>query len=320
MAIDNKLLAQAREAIEGADSILLTSHVGPDGDALGSVLGLGLALIEAGKKVQMVLSDGVPTGFDHLEGVELIQRAPKSKVDLAIGVDCGDLERLGNAVAMQDHVDINIDHHVTNTHFAKINIVDPEMVATSAQIAAYLEPLGLKLTDAARDALLTGIITDSLGFHTSNMNANALEIAASLVDAGANIQDLYERALLLRSFEAMRYWGAALSRLERDGRLIWTTMTPEDRKNSGYREINDAELINTLASTEGADITVVFIEQDGKDQIKVSWRSRNGVDVATLASSFGGGGHKAASGATVKGSLEEVKEKILKASLEALEG
>ena len=320
MALNKQLIEEARLLFERAESVLIASHVGPDGDAVCSVLGLGLALEAKGKDVQMVLSDGVPEGFEHLEGVEKIKRSGKGKSDLVVGVDCGDQERLGTSLAAQDGVDINIDHHVTNTNYGKLNLVDDDSVAACAMLAEHLEALGLAFSPAVVDALLTGMLTDTLGFRTSNMTPHALRIAADLLERGANIQVLYERALMRRSFEAMRYWGSGLVKLEREGKLLWSTLTREDRKASGYVKSDDAELINSLAATEGAGITVLFIEQDDKKHVKVSWRSRGGYDVATLAASFGGGGHRAASGASVDGTLEEVQKRILDASRAVLNG
>jgi len=134
------------------------------------------------------------------------------------------------------------------------------------------------------------------------------------LDRGANIQKLYELALMRRSFETMKYWGTGLIKLERQNGLIWSTLTPEDRKQAEYKKTDDGDLINSLASTEGAKITVLFIEQDDKKQVKVYWRSRGDYDVATLAASFGGGGHKAASGASLVGGLKAVTERVLAAS------
>jgi len=314
MTVNKKTFSDARKLIEDANSILIVSHLGPDGDALCSTLGLGLALLAKDKKVEMVLSDGAPEGFDHLEGIDLIQRSASGPADLVIAVDCGDEERLGNSIRKQHGVDINIDHHMTNTQYGKINIVDAEMVASSAQIAAYLAEFALDFSPGIVDVLLTGMLTDTLGLRTSNMNGAALRIAADLLDRGANIQTLYELALMRRSFEAMKYWGTGLIKLERENGLIWSTLTPEDRKQAEYKKTDDGDLINSLASTEGAKITVLFIEQDDKKQIKVSWRSRGDYDVATLAASFGGGGHKAASGASLVGGLKAVQERVLAAS------
>jgi phosphoesterase RecJ-like protein len=318
MPLSKEVLQQARQRIDEAESVLVATHVGPDGDAVGSTLGLGLALQAKGKKVQMVLNDGLPNGFDHLEGADqIVEKASAEDVDLVIAVDCGDQERLGSAIARDAKVHINIDHHMTNTQFGEINLVDIETVAASALLAEYFEELGLSFSPAVVDALLTGTLTDTLGLRTSNMTPNALRVAADLLERGADIQMLYEKALLRRSFEAMRYWGQGLVKLQIEDGLLWSTLTLEDRKAAGYNNGGDAELINSLASTEGASITVLVIEENEK-QSKVSWRSRGDYDVATLAASFGGGGHRAASGATVKGSLEEVQGRVLAASRELL--
>ena len=312
--VNKQILGQARKLFEEAQNILIVSHTGADGDALCSTLGLGLALMAKGKQVQMVLSDGAPEGFEHLEGIDQIQRKSSSQADLVVAVDCGDKDRLGNSIRNQHGVDINIDHHMTNTNFGKLNMVDDEMVASSAQIAKYIPDFGLEFSSGIVDVLLTGMLTDTLGLRTSNMNGDALRIAADLLDRGANIQKLYELALMRRSFETMKYWGTGLIKLERENGLIWSTLTPEDRKQAEYKKTDDGDLINSLASTEGAKITLLFIELDDKKQVKVSWRSRGDYDVATLAASFGGGGHIAASGAILKGGLEKVQQDVLAAS------
>lgn len=313
MALDKELIAEARRRIEEAERILVASHVGPDGDAVCSTLGLGLALQERGKSVQMVLSDGVSEGFNHLQGIEQIVTRPNGEVDLVIAVDAADQERLGAAIDGLGPVHINLDHHITNTQFGEINLVDVDSVAVCALLAEHLEELGLAFSKPVVDALFTGMLTDTLGFRTSNMTPKALRLAADLLDRGAEMQPLYEKALLRRSLEAMRYWGAGLSKIQMEDGLLWTTLTLEDRKATGYQQSDDAELINALAATQGAHVTVLFIEHGPKD-VKVSWRSRGEYDVASLASEFGGGGHRAASGASVEGSLKDVQDRVLAAT------
>ena len=170
-----------------------------------------LALQTQGKQVHMVLSDGVPSGFDHLTGVEQIARKASGPVDLVVSVDAADQSRTGEALSEYPNVDINIDHHVTNTLFGRLNLVEADSVATCAMLAEYLPAFGLDFSPAVVDALLTGILTDTIGFHTSNMNPKALRIAADLVEKGADLPFLYERALLRRSFSALRYWARVWS-------------------------------------------------------------------------------------------------------------
>jgi phosphoesterase RecJ-like protein len=317
--VDNELLKEARARLEAADRILITSHVRPDGDAICSVLGLGLALQEQGKQVQMILADGVPQGYEHLAGIDQIKRKATAPVDLVITVDAAAKDRSGDSLRDFPNVDINIDHHVTNTRFGAINLIDPASVATCAMLAEALPAFGMAFSPAVVDALLTGILTDTMGLHTSNMNPKALRIAADLVEKGADLPALYERALLRRSFPALRYWGAGLTRLQREGDLVWTSLSLADRKIADYPGNDDAELVNNIAFVEGASVVVLFIEQHGR-QIKISWRSQGDVDVSQIAALFGGGGHVPAAGAVVAGSLEEVQQRVLEATRATLQG
>jgi phosphoesterase RecJ-like protein len=295
---------------------LITSHIRPDGDAIGSLLGLGLALQSIGKKVQMVLKDGVPASFSHLIGSDQVSKAPQESFETLITVDCADFERTGFTFENHNEPDLNIDHHLTNQGFAKLNLVEPDSVAASATIAAHLEAWGLGFTQPVAEALLTGLVTDTLGFRTSNMHPEVMSIAAKLMELGANLPDLYQKALLNRSFEAASLWGKGLNKIHRDGNLVWTTLTRADAKAVNYPGRDDADLINVLSSINEADIAMIFIEQS-KDQVKVSWRARPGFDVSKIATAFGGGGHKPAAGATIDGELKVVMDKVIKATQSA---
>lgn len=317
--MDKNVLKQIRARLDAAERILITSHVRPDGDAVCSVLAFGLALKERGKQVQMVLSDGVPSDYHHLQRVKEISNKATTPVDLVITLDAAADDRSGEALQGLDGIDINIDHHVTNTRFAALNYVDPASVATCAILVELFPKLGLLFSPAILDALLTGILTDTLGFRTSNMNPKALRIAADLVEKGADLPRLYERALLRRSFQALRYWGAGLSKLQREGDLVWTSLSLADRKSADYASNDDAELVNNIAIVEGALVVVLFIEQHD-NHVKISWRSQRDVDVSQIATQFGGGGHVAAAGAVLVGSLEEVQQKVLQATRVTLQG
>ena len=301
-----------REKLENAGSIGIVAHIRPDGDAIGATLGLGLALINAGKTVQMVLKDGVSPTFRHLTGASQVKRTFEGEPDLVIVLDSSDLLRTGGLPG-ERKPDICVDHHITNENFASINLIEPDAVATCAILAEHLPAWGLTMdVDVAR-ALLTGILSDSIGFRTSNTTSDSLRLAASLMDAGANISELYNKALISRSFEATKYWGFALTRMQRNEKLVWTSLTLEDRKASGYFGNDDADLINIISSIDSFDIAIVFVEQS-KDKSKVSWRAVPGFDVADLAHQLGGGGHPAAAGVELSGSLAEVQEKILQAT------
>lgn len=308
--MDEKLLENAFQAIISAQRILIISHIRPDGDAVGSLIGLGLSLNAKGKSVQMVSTDGVPAIFSHLPGNNQIQKKARGDFDLTIVVDCSDLSRAGDILHGKPIPDINIDHHPTNTNFAKINLVDQNAVATAEILAQYLEIFGFPITTQVAEALLFGMITDTLGFRTANMTPKALKIAAVLMEHGGNLPVLYQKGLLDKSFTAARYWGAGLSNLEKEGRIIWTSLSLEERKAVGYKGRDDAELVNFLSTIEETDIVIIFVEQDD-GFVKVSWRSQPAFDVSLVALFFGGGGHAAAAGATIKGELKKIQTDVI---------
>ncbi|MGH2581616.1 MAG: DHH family phosphoesterase [Anaerolineales bacterium] len=317
--MDKGLLNQIRRRLDDATRIVVTSHVRPDGDAVSSVLALGLALQDRGKQVQMVLSDGVSADSKHLQGVELISRRLTQPVDLIVTLDSAAQDRTGAMMDAQSAVDINIDHHITNTRFAALNLIDPAAVSTTAILAEHFPALGLDYSPAVVDSMLNGMLTDTIGFRTPNMTPKALRIAADLVEKGADMSALYDRALLRRSYETLRYWGAGLSKLKREGDLVWTTLSLQDRKSAAYPGNDDGELINNISMVEAAAITILLIEQTPQ-QVKISWRSQGDHDVSQLAVQFGGGGHLAAAGAVIDASLAEAESRVIEAARVYLQG
>lgn len=310
MPIPETLLTQAHAVLRAAHHILIVSHQRPDGDAIGSTLGLGLALQAAGKQVQMVNGDGVPLNFRHLLGSDQIKRSGQGSVDCVIAVDCSDVNRIGEVLKDFPPPDINIDHHATNTNFAKINLVDVEAVAVTQMLAEFLPRWGYVITPPAGAALITGLITDTIGFRTRNVTPKSLRVTADLMEVGVDMPMLYEQALILRSFEALRFWGTGLQNLHRNDRMVWASLKMEDRRAVGYSGRDDADLINILSTVRDCDIALIFVEQTN-NKVKVSWRARSDFDVSQIAVVFGGGGHPAASGAEIPGTLQEVQLSVL---------
>jgi phosphoesterase RecJ-like protein len=316
--MESAIIFEIKERLTLAQNVLIASHVRPDGDAIGSLLALGLALQHAGKRVQMVLQDGVPASFRHLSGSEQIQTEPKGEWDTFISVDCADYKRLGKIFESIAKPDINIDHHITNEKFGKLNLIEGEEVATSAILTNYLPQWGLEITQPVASALLTGIVTDTLGFRTANTTPESLRQSAMLMECGADLPELYTRSLVRRSFPAARYWGAGLSSLERKDGLVWGTLTVTDRKAAGYGGNDDADLINIISAIDGSKVGMIFVEQTDH-HVKISWRALEaGIDVSKVAKHFGGGGHAAAAGADIPGSLEEIQPKVLATTREML--
>lgn len=303
-----------------AAHVLLLTHERPDGDALGSLLGMAWMLQAAGHRVSAYSRDGVPAAYRFLPGGELIADKLPAAADACVLLDCSDVSRIGEEyAALPCPASLNIDHHLTNGNFAEINLVDPEASATAELLCELAGPLGLAITTEAATCLLAGVVSDTLGFRTSNVTLRTLETARRLMESGANLPAVVEASLHRRSFAAAQYWGAGLGRIRREGPLVWTSLTLEDRAAAGYPGRDDADLINVLSTIEGMVVAVMFVEQE-RERVKVSWRARNGLDVTTVAASFGGGGHPAASGATVEGMLEAVQGRVLAATREWLRG
>jgi phosphoesterase RecJ-like protein len=316
--MDNELHTAIRTRLATSQAILIASHVRPDGDAVGSLIGLGLALQDAGKAVRMVLSDGIPSSFRHLRGSEQVKTAVEGDFDTFITVDCADFKRTGKAIASLRPPDINIDHHVTNERFGVLNLIEGEEVATSAILTNHLPEWGFPITPSIAAALLTGIITDTLGFRTSNVTPEAMRQVASLMETGVDMPDLYMRGLVRRSYAAARYWARGLSNLERKDGIVYGCLSLEDRKAVGYSGTDDADLINVISAIDGFKVAMIFVEQP-KAHVKISWRALEpGIDVSAVAVQFGGGGHKAAAGADVAGSLEDVSTAALNRTKEML--
>ncbi len=316
--MDSQLIGEIKDRLSVANNIVIASHVRPDGDAIGSLLGLGLALRDAGKSVQMILVDGAPASFKHLAGSELIKKEPVGGHDTFITVDCADFKRTGKVFENFGQPDINIDHHKTNENFGKLNLIEAEEVATSAILTAHLPEWGYKITQPIAAALLTGIITDTLGFRTSNTTPEALRQCATLMETGVDMPEIYMRALVKKTFPAAKYWGAGLSSLESKNGIVWGTLTVADRKAAGYGGNDDADLINMISAIDGNKVGMVFVEQTD-NHVKISWRALEaGVDVSPIAKHFQGGGHAAAAGADIRGSLSEVQKEVLEKTREML--
>lgn len=310
-----KDFAAARRRIETAERILLLTHVAPDGDAIGSLLGLYHALKGVGKTVVAACSDPVPDTFRFLPGSDHAVVDPRGSFDLVIALDAADLGRVGPLGVRADlpRPHIAIDHHITNPGFGEINLIDYESAATSELLAEHLDELGLQLNQAAAECLLSGIVGDTLGFRTSATNPKTLAIAQRLVATGVDLGRTIDLSLNKRSFGAIKLWGEGLVRLRLEHDIVWTTLPIVARHAAGYTGNGDADLVNLLTSVREASVAVVLTER-GNGRVKVSWRSVPGINVGELAAAFGGGGHAQAAGAEIDGPLDTAEERVMTAT------
>lgn len=309
--MNKELIEQVRSRLEQAERVMVCAHTRPDGDAIGAVLALGLALQSVEKHVQMVLEDGVPSALRFMPCSEEIVNQPEGSFDLVIVVDSSNLNRVGSVLDEINQVDVNIDHHPDNTFFAKINLVDQTAVSTTQILTQLLPKFGLPISQKVAANLLTGMITDTIGFKTDNMHPEVLRVAADLYELGADLPKLYHNAVASKTYEAARYMGAGLTQLSRQEGLVWTVLTLENKKSTNYPGRDDADLVNIISAIDSADVALIFVEQN-LGQVKVSWRTRSPeIDVSEVAHQFGGGGHRAAAGAMIEGNLQDVQAQVV---------
>ncbi len=295
------LLASLRDLCARHQRFLVISHLRPDGDAYGSTLGLALSLRAAGKDVTVVNADGMGAQFEFLPGSQTLTATaavPPEADRLIIAVDCADPKRLGSVFESWKRLpDVNIDHHISNPGYAALNIIDPNSPATAQVLYEILTALQWPLTAEVAANLYVGIMTDTGCFRYRQTTARTLEIAARLVEAGANPTDLAESCYQSFRAERLRLMREVLNALHfanRD-RIAWFSLTPEMYARSGATADETEGLIEYLQAVRTVEVAFLLeIMADG--MTRASLRSRGTVDVQKICATFGGGGHRLAAG------------------------
>ena len=315
-----------------ARRVVLTTHAGPDGDGIGSMIGLYIALRAMGKTAAMVCSDPAPPDLvflpyaDRIQALHQLDALPFAP-DLIIVCDSASLPRLGPLYAeSRPHFQalpiLNLDHHRTNTRFGQVNLVDTTAAATAEIAHALLERLGAEPAREAASAtesataLMTGLVTDTLGFRTDSVTPRTLALAARLLEHGAPLDEICYRMFHATRYEKLRLWGYGLSNLQRsaDGRVAWAALPRQVRMELGAKESDLLGLASFIEGGEGVD--VVILAWDSKRdplRTRISLRSRT-VDVAAIAQTLGGGGHTGAAGALLNEPLDAGLAKALAAA------
>ncbi len=310
--------------IERNKRFLLTSHTHPDGDAIGSLLAMGLALKAMGKEVQMVNESPIPAVYRFLPSVNAIKRrvAPKSFFDVAIVLDCGNLERIGSVGKRVEQMPliINIDHHLTNTRFGNSHIIDTEACATAEIIFRLLEQLPVKIDCAIATAIYTGILTDTGSFRFSNTNQSAFAICEKMIAWGANPYEVAQHVYGTYSLGRIKLLNLALDALEisPNGKLSVMTLTQRMLRETRTQAEDIDGIINYARRIEDVQVAALIHELGGsgsvargKKQFHVSLRSDGAVDVAKIAARYGGGGHAGAAGFSIETSLAGLKAELM---------
>jgi len=312
-------------AIAQAQSILCVSHVAPDGDAIGSLLGMGWILRSLGKNPILALADAPSTDFDYIPGFAGIVGASSvgDDYDLIICLDASSPDRMGAVYrpAAHDRIPLLvIDHHITNTQFGAINWVAPDCAAVCQMLVYLAEALNVPLSGNLAVALLTGLITDTLGFRTSNTDAHVLQAAIRLTEGGARIQEIVARTLQSRTYAGLRLWGASLNGAMLENRVIWAKISLVQRAQAGARNEDGDGLAGLLLSAKEADISATFTERinrAGEVVVECSFRAKPDFDVSQVALAYGGGGHPPAAGCTLNGPLDKVAADVAAALQDA---
>lgn len=320
MSLKQSDVQRILELIRPARCIQLVTHVAPDGDAIGALLGLGWLLRAQGKDVCLTCEDPVPDTYAWLPGSSEVVQGGAGSCDLVISLDCSDPRRMGDAYGKSSsHLPlINIDHHVTNTRFGAVNWVDPSSVSTTQMLLEFAGVLGWELTQPIAACLLTGLVTDTRSFRTSNVDAAAMQAALRLMEAGASLSEITRRSLGQRPLSQVRLWGEAIGELHLDGDILWTGVTRDMRRRWALTEDGTSGLTNMLSGIREATVVIVFTERDN-GTVDVGMRAAPGFDVADVALMLGGGGHPQASGCTLEGVLADVQERVLVAVRSSLD-
>ncbi len=303
---------EAIDLIHRSVNPLLVSHVNPDGDAVGSLLGMGWILDSLGKKTTLALQDAVPVEYCTLPGADRIvgPEAVTDVYDLIICLDASSQDRMGK-VYRSEHKPIPllvIDHHVTNTRFGSVNWVAPECAATCQMLVELTDALAIPLHGELAQCLLAGLVTDTLCFRTSNTTPAVLESAMRLMQGGANLNDITEKMLDRRPYSVLRLWGMVLNNVQMEDGVIWVSISQAQFAASGGDNREDGSLSSMLIRTVDAKISASFIEkidESGQPTVECSFRARRGYDISTVALALGGGGHPAAGGCTLSGTLSD---------------
>ena len=320
------VLDQIGELIRQNESFAVLSHVRPDGDAIGSQLGLGFALLAAGKKVRFINEDGLPDNLSFLPGSEKIETPPAEPIELDVvfALDTATKPRLGDGAlhaTSKAKVMINIDHHISNPKYGDLNLIDSTSPATGQIIYDLITHLGLPLPAESRDAIYVAISTDTGSFQYPSTTARTYDIGADLIRRGLDVGTINSNTYDNHPYRRVELMRALLNTLELTcgGAVASWELRDQVRLDLELRPEDSEGLIDIIRAIRGVRIAAFFEElPDGK--IRVSMRSKDTkLNVCEIAGQFGGGGHALAAGIRMTGPLEDARAKVLAAITNTLE-
>ena len=317
--LDPILVQQAMSLIKPAQRIALLAHEHPDGDCLGSALGLTHILRALGKLCVPACADPAPRSFAFLPGIEMLQNTlGDENFDLVIALDAGELTRFGSLYEQHrtflDRATIlNIDHHISSEGCGQVNIIDPTAAATGELLTLFQQQAELPLNQEAAMCLLTGIITDTASFQYTSTTPRTMEVGACLLRAGAIAETIVKPLFRTRPLAQARFQAAVIAnaRTSCEGRLIWSYATEETLAATGALAEMDENSSGMLRDIEGVQVAAFFKSYNEPGVTRLSMRSMAPYNVAAFCMRFGGGGHARAAGATIHQPLPEAMAMIV---------
>lgn len=309
-------LARAAGALRSARSVVIGAHVDPDGDAIGSILGLVHVLDQAGIPAVPVLPSAseLPSTYAFLPGADRFRHAADvGSPEVFVSLDSPDLRRLGDgrALATTAGTLIMLDHHPDASAGSAIAVLDSSVAATGCLVWLLAEQLGVSPEAPAATCLYTAVLTDTGRFSYSNTDASTLMLAARMVDAGAHPNEIYSAVYENRTAGAQALLARALGRITiaNQGRVAYAWVTDDDYAETGALPPEGENLIDHVRALGGVD--AVFLVKTNGHTSRVNLRAKGTADVGSVARLLGGGGHRAAAGATVEGNLDQVVSRLL---------
>jgi phosphoesterase RecJ-like protein len=306
-------IVEVLDAIRQRERFLLTSHARPDGDAVGSLLALWMALNGMGKHAEMQLFDPVPLIYGTLPAADQIRQFAGPVVgfepDAVIFLECDSVER-SRLEGLEKKFLINIDHHTSGTPFASVNWIDTKASAVAEMVYRLAVAAKVKVTPAMATCLYTALLSDTGSFCYEGTDTSTFALAKELVDRGAAPARIAEDLYFSNPLSKMRLLGAALTTLRRDGGVAWLWTTHDDMVRLGASDEDALGIVNYAIGISGVEVAV-FLREMADGRIRVSLRSKSTIRVTHVAEQFGGGGHENASGCTLDGPIEDATERIL---------
>ena len=325
MKVHPKIVDRIVEAIKESETICIVGHVRPDGDCIGSQLGLALALLNAGKKVTCWNQDPVPAKLSFLDAKKIVQAPEKGRqFDCVIATDCASLERLGTTAECigERKVLINIDHHTSNTRYGNINWIAAREPSTGELIFRLLKVANWPMTPAISDCLFTAVSTDTGSFQYPTTRPATYHVAGELVKRGANLAKICDEVYQSYPLARVRLLRHVYNkfRLTHENRIAYFWLKKADYTRTGSDPSDSEGLIDHIRAIEPVVVACMFEEVE-PEFTRISLRSKSPkVDVNKIAQLFGGGGHSAAAGARISGTALSTQRKVVGALKKALNG